>query len=114
MKAKLVSLLVLSGLVFSSLAFADDATKLSPRLEARLQFLDEKLNLTPEQEQQIVAIWQRAEEKLAAAEGSARPRKQRKELRKAIGATRAEVRAVLTPEQQTIFDELKPARRNKP
>jgi hypothetical protein len=76
--------------------------------ERRMQQLDEALKLSAEQKTKIEAIWKKAEAEAAEIrdEGTLRKRKQRRELREMMRETRAEVRAVLTPEQQKIFDTL--------
>ena len=76
------------------------------RREHRLQELTEKLSLTPEQQTQINAIWDQAETQGKALRSQDEQlRDQGKEVMK---ATRAQVRAVLTPEQQKIFDAMPP------
>lgn len=76
--------------------------------EHRMQMLDEKLQLTADQKQKITAIWDKAEEQgkaLRADESLSRDDRRAKgaELMK---ATHADVRAVLTADQQKIFDTL--------
>lgn len=74
--------------------------------EQRMQVLNEKLSLTPDQQAQIKAIWDQAE-----VQGKAL-RAQGADLRakgmEVMKATRAQVRATLTPEQQKIFDAMPP------
>jgi Spy/CpxP family protein refolding chaperone len=83
------------------------------RREHRLQELTEKLSLTPEQQTQIKAIWDKAEEqgKALRAQGD-QLRAQGEDLRakgkEVMKATHNQVRAVLTPEQQKIFDAMPP------
>ena len=74
--------------------------------EHRMKELDEKLQLTAEQKTQIQTIWDKAEEQgkaLRADETMAREDRRAKagELMK---ATHAQVRGVLTPDQQKTFD----------
>jgi Spy/CpxP family protein refolding chaperone len=74
--------------------------------ERRMTRLDEQLALTPEQKAQIAAIWDKAEKESAAlrhdAAVTAGDRKTKRRV--AMKSARAEVRAVLTPEQQKKFD----------
>jgi Spy/CpxP family protein refolding chaperone len=76
------------------------------RRSARLQELDRELELTDDQKQRIEAIWDRAEQKAREikADDDLGRRKRRIAAREAMKATHAEVRAVLTPEQQKRFD----------
>lgn len=83
-------------------------SRLQQRREARLKQLDEKLHLTPEQKAKIEAIWKEAAgeaRELREAERQA-AREQRKQRREALRESHDQVRAVLTPEQQKIFDAL--------
>ncbi len=118
MKAHLLPVLLLSVLIFTASQLrAADTPPLPPRLEARLEQLDEKLQLTPEQKEKITAIWMQAVGKLDAGrddDSFRQKRKNRRAWREAMTETRAQVRAVLTPEQQKIFDELRPSRPGKP
>lgn len=66
--------------------------------------LDEKLHLTPEQKAKIEAILKEAAELREAARQAAR--EQRKQRREALRESHDQVRAVLTPAQQKIFDAL--------
>lgn len=73
-----------------------------------MQMLTEKLKLTPEQQERIKAIWKQAGGegralREDAAQDRAETRAKAQELRK---ATRDQVRTVLTPEQQAIFDQM--------
>ncbi|MDB6168134.1 MAG: hypothetical protein JWM88_998 [Verrucomicrobia bacterium] len=78
--------------------------------ENRLKMLDEKLQLTAAQKEQIQAIWDKAEaDGKALREDNATARDDRREkMRDRMQATRAQVRAVLTPEQQKTFDAMPP------
>ena len=81
--------------------------------ERRLKKLDAKLNLTAAQKAQINAIWDKAEADARAARketASTAKSDMREKRREALKAAHQEVRAVLTPEQQTIFDSLPPDR----
>ncbi len=89
------------------------ANRWEQKREQRMERLDEALQLSAEQKARIEAIWRKAE---ADAEdirdkGALRKRKQRREWREVMQEARAQVRAVLTPEQQKIFDAM-PRERN--
>ncbi len=74
--------------------------------EQMVQRLDEAVQLTAEQKTKITAIYAKSREKMQAL-----PEDQRMEKgREIMTATRAEVRAVLTAEQQKKFDEMAPGR----
>ena len=124
---RLLSLLSLSALAAAPLVRADEppptpapaATADHPRRdpakmrEHRMQELNEKLALTPDQQAQIKAIWDQAEvQGKALREQGADLREQAQDLRakgmEVMKASRAQVRAVLTPEQQKIFDAMPP------
>lgn len=86
-----------------------DHPRLEQMKERRLKRLDEKLHLTAEQKSQITAIWDKAEQQARAArEDAATAAKEERQAkrREAVKAVRQEVRGVLTPEQQTIFDSM--------
>jgi Spy/CpxP family protein refolding chaperone len=74
--------------------------------ERRLQQLDEKLHLTPEQKARIQEIWDKAEAegKTLHEEQTAANRERRAKRRDIMRTTHQEVRGVLTPEQQKLFD----------
>lgn len=87
----------------------DDAPARMEQMRAeRMKRLDEKLHLTPEQKTRIEAIWNEA----AAGAKEQRQverqalRERRKQMREARKETQAQVRAVLTPDQQKVFDEM--------
>lgn len=120
-------LLALAALAVVSFARADEppappppppAGEHPPRLdpkkarEHRLQMLDEKLQLTADQKQKINAIWDKAEEQgraLRADESLSRDDRRAKAM-ELMKASRAEVRAVLTADQQKTFDAMPPER----
>ncbi|HEX2854453.1 MAG TPA: hypothetical protein VHO24_14545 [Opitutaceae bacterium] len=81
-----------------------DGKRMQAALEQRLQQLDQNLQLTAEQKQKIKEIWGKQAADLK--DGNAEDRRARG--RDALMAARNEVRAVLTPEQQTKFDAMKP------
>jgi Spy/CpxP family protein refolding chaperone len=75
--------------------------------ERRLKRLDEKLTLTADQKAKIIAIWDKAGQDARAAreDASTTAKEERKaKRREAMKAVHQEVRGVLTPEQQKIFD----------
>ena len=76
--------------------------------EHRMTMLDEKLHLTPEQKTQIQQIWDKAEQQMRAERDAAvKADEDRREKRHAARqGVQAEIRAVLTPEQQKIFDQM--------
>ncbi len=80
-------------------------------MKHRMEFLTEKLNLTADQQTKIKAIWkQSAEQGKAMRDDPANKdlsREERRAKREAMmKANHDQVRAVLTPEQQAIFDKL--------
>ena len=75
-----------------------DGKRVQGMLEQRLEQLDKNLQLTADQKEQIKAIW--AKEATAAKAGEGKDR------RAALKATRDQVRAVLTPDQQAKFDKM--------
>lgn len=79
--------------------------------EHRMKMLNEKLSLTDEQRTKILAIWKDAAEKAKAARQDPANEKLTRDERRAKAEamrkdTQGQVRAVLTPAQQTIFDQL--------
>lgn len=80
--------------------------------EHRLRVLDEKLQLTADQKTQINAIWDKSEEKGQAIrdDDSLEREDKRDKMRELMKSTHAEVRAVLTADQQKIFDAMPPER----
>jgi Spy/CpxP family protein refolding chaperone len=91
---------------------AAGSDKAPPRVEQmraeRMKQLDEKLHLTAEQKAKIEAIWKEAGDEVKEQRQAERQalRERRKQMREARKETQAQVRAVLTPEQQKIFDEM--------
>ena len=84
-------------------------SRLQDLRERRLKKLDAKLNLTAAQKAQINAIWDKAEADARAARkeaASTAKNDMREKRRETMKAVRQEVRAVLTPEQKTIFDSM--------
>jgi Spy/CpxP family protein refolding chaperone len=77
-----------------------DGKRMQGMLDQRLKQLDETLKLTDDQKQKIRDIW--TKEAASAKDSGAKDR------RAALMAVRDQVRAVLTPEQQTKFDAMKP------
>lgn len=76
--------------------------------------LDEKLSLTADQKAQINAIWDKAEQDARAARDDAAAtakEERRAKMREGMKAVREQVRGVLTPEQQKVFDTMPQDRR---
>jgi Spy/CpxP family protein refolding chaperone len=116
---KILSLLALAVFAGTTAAWAgDDAAPPPPpprerphpkeMREHRMKELDEKLHLTAEQKTQISQIFDKTEQEMRAnREAAAKAGEERREKRRdAMKATHDQVRAVLTPEQQKIFDEM--------
>jgi Spy/CpxP family protein refolding chaperone len=98
----------LAGTALCQAAPADKPGRPARRLQAaavqRMKQLDENLALTDAQKQQIKEIWAKQVGELKALS----PGERRGKARDALMATRDQVRAVLTPEQQAKFDTLRP------
>jgi Spy/CpxP family protein refolding chaperone len=124
---KLLSLLSLSAIALAPLARAEDAPAAPPAPPAgehphqghgdraamranRLKMLDEKLHLTDAQKQQITGIWAGAEQqgKALRDDDSLSKDDRRAKMGEIMKASHAQVRAILTPEQQTAFDAMPP------
>jgi len=81
-----------------------DGKRMQAALDQRLQQLDQSLQLTADQKQKIKDIWAKQAEGMKDV-----PAEQRRgKGMEALKASRDQVRAVLTPEQQTKFDAMKP------
>lgn len=84
--------------------------------EQRLQQLDQTLHLTADQKAKINAIWDKAAEDAKASikdekAGRRAMRAERRERRQMLRQTQQQIRGVLTPEQQKLFDQMpRPAR----
>jgi len=72
--------------------------------ERILERFNSKLNLTPEQKSQVSAILQTSREKIKALQTDIHPKFE--EIR---NSTNAEIRKILTPDQQKKFDEMQAA-----
>jgi Spy/CpxP family protein refolding chaperone len=93
---------------------AGDHPRMQEMRERRMKQLDEKLSLTADQKAQINAIWDKAEADARAAreDASATAKEDRRaKVRESMKAVRQQVRGVLTPEQQKIFDTMPQDRR---
>jgi Spy/CpxP family protein refolding chaperone len=123
---KIISLLALAALAGAPVVRAADepaapapASRQHDRgqrmLEHRLQRLDGQLKLTDAQKTQITTIWkQSAEQGRALRKDDSLTRAERRDKMEAILKTaHDQVRAVLTPDQQKIFDTLPPERRGR-
>lgn len=85
-------------------AHGHDGKHMQAALDQRLQQLDQTLQLTFDQKQKIRAVWAKQFESMKDAS----PQERRSKGMEAFKAARDEVRALLTPEQQTKFDAMKP------
>jgi Spy/CpxP family protein refolding chaperone len=86
---------------------AGDHPRMQEFREHRMQRLDEKLHLTADPKTKINAIWDKTEAEARAARTDANASVQtsrRAKRQEKAKAAHDEVRAVLTPEQQKIFD----------
>lgn len=99
----IVALVVLANVVHAVESRESEAPS---RAERRMERLDGALQLSAEQKAQIETIWRKAESEIAALrdDDGLRKRGQRGEMREVLQEARAQVRGVLTPEQQKIFD----------
>ncbi|MSU65064.1 MAG: hypothetical protein EXS38_02935 [Opitutus sp.] len=80
--------------------------------DARLEQLDQALALTDDQKAKIKETFAKAEQELKGARDSDGDKKaNRKKMQQATQATRSQVRAVLTDEQQKKFDAMPQERR---
>lgn len=82
-----------------------DRPRMKEMGERRLKQLDEKLHLTAEQKTKILGIWESAAQQQARAKQDA-DKERGADRRETMRATREQIRAILTPEQQKIFDEM--------
>jgi Spy/CpxP family protein refolding chaperone len=81
------------------------------RVERMLNRLEKKLKLTPEQKEQVSSILNASRQKVDGLHNEVRPR-----FESIRSETDAQIRAVLTPDQQKGFDEMRAkwdARRKK-
>jgi hypothetical protein len=80
-----------------------------------LEELTQKLNLTADQQKSVGAALSSGREQLKALrdDDSLSDDDKRAKARELMGATRAQIRALLTPDQQAIFDKL-PTRGQRP
>lgn len=78
--------------------------------EHRLKLLEEKVHVTAEQKTQINAIWDKADEqgKALREDKSVAREDRRAKMGEIMKSAHEQVRALLTPEQQKIFDTLPP------
>ncbi|HEY5893368.1 MAG TPA: hypothetical protein VIT91_09070 [Chthoniobacterales bacterium] len=86
------------------------------KVNKRVELLKTELNLTPDQESKVRDLIQ-ANVSAAKAHREANPTATLKEHRKVLAENRAklnqDIRALLTPEQQTKFDALEAQRKNR-
>lgn len=77
-----------------------------PAPQSRRESMFERLQLTPEQQEQVTAIMQRRRTQMEAFWEEHGPA-----MRAVYDSTRMEIRAVLTPEQQALEDQWRADRR---
>lgn len=78
--------------------------RMQAMLEQRLKQLDETLKLTDDQKQKIKDIWA----KQAGSMKDLSPDERRTKGREMFKAVHDQIRAILTPEQQKKFDQMRP------
>jgi Spy/CpxP family protein refolding chaperone len=109
------SILLGAALTLASAALAQQAAppKSSPAIEGRLTQAKARLNLTPEQEQQLRALFHEEGEKLRAMQAkygtddsSATRSAKAKEARGIREDFRARLRSILSPEQMAEWDKM--------
>lgn len=116
---KQVTLALITGLLLGAAGVSliyhqgDDSFHRRPwaedkRSERMVRYFSRKLDLSEEQKTQLIAILESKREKIRSLNQEMRPRFQ--EIRE---ATRAEIRSILTPEQQVKFEHLRQAWREK-
>ena len=89
-------------------------TQLPPRLEQRIQFLDQNLKFTSDQKTQVTQIFTKAWEQMRSENAGSDQEDRRarwQKMRAAMQEAHKQVRALLTPEQQKTFDTLPQGRR---
>jgi Spy/CpxP family protein refolding chaperone len=114
MKLRLITLTAISALSLGSAAFAQDQdTTGQEQHEGRggrrhepLERMTEKLNLTPEQKAKVQPILDQAKPKIAAIHQEAMQK-----MKTVMDETIAQLRPMLTPEQQKQLDDLRADRR---
>ena len=80
--------------------------------DARLEQLDQALSLTDDQKAKLKEIYAKTEQDMKSARNREGDKKaNRQEMQQAMRATREQVRAVLTDEQQKKFDAMPQERR---
>ena len=121
---KTLILFALGGALLAPVLRADDSANQSPPAasspahaghsmrEHRLQQLETKLQLTADQKPKVAAILDALDTKLRAIRSDASIERADKRTKSvdARKAADADIRALLTPDQQKIFDTLKPER----
>ena len=108
-RARLLSVLIiaivfavggLSGAATMHVVEGDEAPRMERRDRGGRNNLFERLQLTPEQQVQVEAIMEQGRTQMDAFWAQHRPA-----LRAITDSTRAQIRAVLTPEQRALDDE---------
>jgi Spy/CpxP family protein refolding chaperone len=81
-------------------------------VEKRVEKLNEKLNLTPDQQAQLKTLFTETGQKMLALKNSdAGHQSARQEMKTLRRETDAKIQSILTPEQQKIYEELKAQRK---
>ncbi len=117
MKLKLISLTALTALALGGAAFGQDQTAAGPQRGESggshggmrhdpMERMTERLNLTPEQKTKIQPILDEAKPKIEAIH-----REAMQKTKSLMKETAAQIRPMLTPEQQKTLDEAKNDRR---
>lgn len=78
----------------------------------QLDRLSEKLNLTDDQKAKILPLIQAQNDQIKAVfnDDSLSKKDRRDKIHDIVADTRGKIRALLTPDQQTKFDEMRPGR----
>lgn len=81
-----------------------------------LQKMKEELGLTADQEADIKQVFEESRPQMQELHenSSLSPEQKREQMRQIMEANRAKIRALLTPEQQAKFDQMKPKREGVP
>lgn len=108
---KLVVLSVFALLIIAPSSFAQKKEEMKVRHEKKMDYMEEKLDLSDDQREKIDAI--HAKYKPQEEANKKEMEKLRGERKKIKEAKRAEVKAILTPEQLKKMEELKKEHKKK-
>ena len=94
----------------------DDHSAPPPRARGLTEQLKEKLNLTDEQSSQVMAIFGKQKEAMMALrdDDSLSAEDRRARMKEFMKSTHDQIRALLTPAQQKIFDAMPPPKWGRP